>query len=63
MIYYIKLKSRLSVCLSVPLPTFWHANNSAVFALIEMGLPRNESYVFKEHKVYFYKPTKPTVDR
>ena len=51
-----------SVCLSVRLH-FWHADNSVVCALIETGLARNESCVFREHKVYFYKPTEPTVHR
>ena len=51
-----------SVCLSVHLH-FWHADNSTVCALIETGLARNESCVFEEHKVYFYKPTEPTVHR
>ena len=46
-IYYIKLKSRLSVC------TFWHADNSAVSAQIEMELARNESCAFEDHKVCF----------
>ena len=59
--YYIKLKSRLSVCLSVC--TFWHADNSAVSARIETGLARNESCVFEDDKVYFYKPIVPTVHR
>ena len=54
-IYCINWKA---VCLH-----FWHADNSAVFASIETGLARNESCVFKEHKVYFYKPTEPTVHR
>ena len=52
---YTKLKNRLSGCLK-----FWHADNSAVYASIETGLPQNHSCVFKEHKVYFYKPTEPT---
>ena len=42
---------------------FWHADNSAVCALMEKGFTRNESCVFEEHKVYFYKPTEPTVHR
>ena len=37
-IYYIKLKSRLSVR-----PSDRHADISAVSAIIEMGLARNES--------------------
>ena len=45
--YYIKLKSRLS----------------DRHAVIEMGLARNESCVFKQHKVYFYKLTEPTIHR
>ena len=32
-------------------------------ASIGTGLTQNESCVFKEHKVYFYKPTEPTVQR
>ena len=37
---YIKVKSRLSVCLSVHLSvcTFWHTDSPAVSAQIEMGL-------------------------
>ena len=57
--YYVKLKSCLSVCLSVC--TFRHADNSAVSAQIETGLARNESCVFEDRKVYFYKPMAPTV--
>ena len=48
----------LSVCLH-----FWHADNSAVSARIETGLARNESCVFEDHKVYFYKPIVPAVHR
>ena len=48
------------VCPSVCLH-FWHADNSAVSARIETGLARNESCVFEDHKVYFYKPIVPTV--
>ena len=48
---------RPSVC------TFWHADNSAVSARIEAGLARNESCVFEDDKVYFYKPIVPTVHR
>ena len=48
-----------SVCLSIY--CFWHADNLAVSASIEAGLAQNESCVFKEHKVYFQKPTEPTV--
>ena len=53
---------KLSVCLSVCLH-FWHADNSAVSASIETGLARNESCVCKQHKVYFYKLTEPTIHR
>ena len=51
------------VCLSIrpSACTFWHADNSAVSARIEMGLARNESCVFEDHKVYFYKLVVPTV--
>ena len=52
---------RPSVCLSFCPSAFWHADNSAVCALIETGLAQNESYVFEKHKVYFYKPPEPTV--
>ena len=38
---FIGLSVRPFVCLH-----FWHANNSAVSALIEMGLAQNESCVF-----------------
>ena len=60
-IYYIKLKSHLSICLSVC--TFWHTDNSAMSAQIEMGLAQNESCVFEDHKVHFYKPIVLTVHR
>ena len=43
--------------------TFWHADISAVSARIETGLARNESCVFEDHKVYFYKSIVPTVHR
>ena len=56
LVYYIKLKRRLSVYLH-----FWHADNSAVCALIETRFAQNESCVFEEHKVHFYNPTEPTV--
>ena len=42
---------------------FWHADNSAVSARIETGHARNESCVFEDHKVYFYKPIVPTTHR
>ena len=59
---YIKLKA---ICLLVhpSVCTFWYADISAVAAWIEMGLARNESCVFEDHKVYFYKPIVPTVHR
>ena len=47
-IYYIKLKSRLFVCLSDR-----DTDISAVSAWIEVGLAQNESWVFWDHKVYF----------
>ena len=53
-ICYIKLKSRLSLCI-------WHANNSAVSASIKVGLIQTEICVFEEHNVNFYKSTEPTV--
>ena len=63
MVGYLLYKAeKLSACLSVHLH-FRHADNSAVCALIEIGLTRNESCVFEEHKVYFHKSTKPTVHR
>ena len=46
--YYIKLKSRLSVC-----PSDRHADISAVYASIETRLARNESWVFWDRQVYF----------
>ena len=57
-VYYIKLKSHLPICI------FWNADISAVSARIETtGLALNESCVFEDHKVYFYKPTVTTVYR
>ena len=53
----VYLSVRPSVC------TFWHADISAVSARIETGLARNESCVFEDHKVYFYKSIVPTVHR
>ena len=50
-----------SVCPSVC--TFWHADISAMSAQIETGLAQNESCVFEDHKVYFYKSILPTVHR
>ena len=59
--YYIKLKSRLSVRLSVLI--FWHADTSVMSALIEMGLTQNESCVIEEDQVYFNKLTEPNIHR
>ena len=50
-IYYIKLKSRLSVCLSVR--TFLAVSISVVAAWIDVRLARNDSYVFWHDEVYF----------
>ena len=50
-IYYIKLKSRLSVCLSVR--TFLVEWISAVGAQIDVKLARNEAPVFWADEVYF----------
>ena len=55
LLYYIKLKSRLPVCLSVCI------FGTQITASIETELARNESCVFEEHKSLFYKPTEPTV--
>ena len=43
-IYYIKLKSHLSICLSAFL--WCHADNLEMAASIDMKLARNESCVF-----------------
>ena len=48
-----------SVCLSIC--TSWHADNSVMSAWIKTRRARNESCVFEDHKVYFYKPILPTV--
>ena len=48
----MKLKSHLSVCLSVHVH-FLNADNSAVSTSIRMGLARNTSYVFEETKFIF----------
>ena len=45
----------LSVC------TFWNTHNSVISALIKTGLDQNESCVFEDCKVYFYKSTGSTV--
>ena len=52
-IYYIKLKSRLSVCLSVR--TFCAVWLSAVAAWVDVRLARHGSYVFWHDQVYFFK--------
>ena len=51
-IYYIKLKSRLSVCLSVR-PSDRHDDNSVVPAWIDAGLARRDGYVFRYLIVHF----------
>ena len=52
-IYYIKMKSHLSVCPSVG--TFRHAHNFAVSQRIDSGLARNVSHVFWHQQVCFDK--------
>ena len=47
-----------SVHLSVH--SFRYAGNLALYALIEMGHAQNDSCLFEEHKVHFYKPTEYT---
>ena len=49
--YYIKLKSRLSVRLSVR--TFLAVSFSAAAAWIDVRLARRDSYVFWHDQVYF----------
>ena len=44
---------RPSVCLSDR-----HADFSVVYASIETRLARNESWIFWDHEVYFYKSTR-----
>ena len=66
--YFLLYKAeKPSVCLSAFLARwclhFWHADNSAVSARIETGLAQNESCVFEDPKVYFYKPIVRTVHR
>ena len=51
LVYYIKLKSRLSVRLSVR--TFLAVSFSAVAAWIDVRLARHDSYVFWHDQVYF----------
>ena len=48
LVYYIKLKSRLSVCLSDR-----HDDNSVVPAWIDAGLARRDGYVFRYLIVHF----------
>ena len=38
-----------------------HANNSAVSTWVKTGLIQNENCVFEDRRVYFCKPTEPTV--
>ena len=61
-LYLLYKAEKPSVCLSVHLH-FWHADNSAASAWIETGFARNERCVFEDNRVYFYKPTWPTVHR
>ena len=53
LIYYVKLKSHLSlyVCLSVC--TFWHTDNSKVATSIEVEFAQNDSCVFEDYWIYF----------
>ena len=51
LVYYIKTKSRLSVCLSVG--TFWHARSSAVSPRTYARFARNEAPVLGEYAVLF----------
>ena len=32
-----------------------------MYSLIETGLVQNDSCVFEEHKIHFYKPTEPII--
>ena len=57
LVYYIKLKSHLPVCLSVCPDR--HADISAVSAWIEMGLAPNESSAFWDNQVCFKKSLCP----
>ena len=59
-IYILYKAEKPSVCMSIRLH-FWHADNSAVFASAKTELARNESCVFKEYKVCFYKPIELTI--
>ena len=65
-IYYNYKVEKLSVCLSVCIPSsfhlhFWHIDNSAVSAWIETAHVQSKSCVFVDCRVYFNKPTEPTV--
>ena len=51
LVYYIKTKCCLSVCLSVG--TFWHARSSAVSPRNDVRLARNEAPVLGEQAVQF----------
>ena len=55
-LYYIKMKSRLSVC-----PSDRPADISAVSALINVGLVRNESCISWDHVVCLYKSSSATI--
>ena len=61
--YLLHKAEKPSVCLFVCLSacTYWHADNSAVTASIEMGLAEIKSCVFKDHRVYLQKSTELTV--
>ena len=57
-IYYIKMKSRLSVYLSVRIfPR--HADNSVILAWIDSGLGLSDSYGLWHEQVCFYKFLRP----
>ena len=52
--YLLHIAEKPSVCPSAYLLacSFWHADDSAVTASIDMGIAQIESYVFEDHKVY-----------
>ena len=52
--YYIKMTSRLSICLSVFIFTC-RADNSFVYVSIKTKLAQNDSYVFWHQKVCYLK--------
>ena len=56
----IKLKSRLSVCPSICI-FGTQTTQPCLHGLKQDLLAQNESYVFEDHKVYFYKTVVPTV--